>query len=156
MSANAGTTRNVCIILARNPKPTKTPAQTIQRVLAFSTARTVAYAPRTSSRTSSESGLLNRNISTATGVNAKTAPASNAAPGENQRRTVAYSTPTAATPSRACGTSMLHGLSPKMRTERSVTHSEAGGLSTVMKFDASDEPKKNAFQLVEPAWAAAE
>ena len=37
-----------------------------------------------------------------------------------------------------------------------MTHSEAGGLSTVMKFEASNEPKKNAFQLLVPAWTAAE
>jgi hypothetical protein len=29
-------------------------------------------------------------------------------------------------------------------------------LSTVMKFAASDDPKKNAFQLRVPAWTAAE
>ena len=51
---------------------------------------------------------------------------------------------------------MLHELTPKMRAEISMTHSDAGGLSTVMKFDASDEPKKNAFQLVVPACTAAE
>ena len=33
---------------------------------------------------------------------------------------------------------------------------EAGGLSTVMKFEASNEPKKNAFQLLAPASTAAE
>ncbi len=43
-----------------------------------------------------------------------------------------------------------------MRTESPMTHSEAGGLSTVMEFAASDEPKKSAFQLSEPACAAAE
>ncbi len=37
-----------------------------------------------------------------------------------------------------------------------MTHSDAGVLSTVMKFDASVEPKKNAFQLFVPACTAAE
>ncbi len=37
-----------------------------------------------------------------------------------------------------------------------MTHSAAGGLSTVMKLDASDDPKKKAFQLWLAAWAAAE
>jgi hypothetical protein len=37
-----------------------------------------------------------------------------------------------------------------------MIQSDAGGLSTVMKFDASDDPKKNAFQLLVPAWTAAE
>jgi hypothetical protein len=35
-----------------------------------------------------------------------------------------------------------------------MTQSAAGGLSTVMKFEASDDPKKNAFQLFVPAWTA--
>ena len=51
---------------------------------------------------------------------------------------------------------MLHELTPKSRAEISITQSDAGGLSTVMKFDESNEPKKNAFQLCEPAWTAAE
>ena len=51
---------------------------------------------------------------------------------------------------------MLHELSPKIRAEISMTHSAAGGLSTVMKFDASEEPKKKAFQLLVPACTAAE
>jgi hypothetical protein len=43
-----------------------------------------------------------------------------------------------------------------MRTDRPVTHSAAGVLSTVMAFAASDEPKNQASQLRAPAWAAAE
>jgi hypothetical protein len=35
---------------------------------------------------------------------------------------------------------MLQALTPKIRAEISMTHNEAGGLSTVMKFDESDEP----------------
>ena len=61
-----------------------------------------------------------------------------------------------ATPSRAWGTSMLHELSPKMRAEISIGHRNAGGLSTVMKLDESEEPKKKAFQLLVPACTAAE
>ena len=99
--------------------------------------------------------MLKRNIRVATGVRASTAPDSSAAPGENQRRTQAYSRPTVATPSRAWGTRTLHELSPKMRADSSITHSDAGGLSTVMKFDESKEPKKKAFQLLVPAWTAA-
>jgi hypothetical protein len=75
--------------LVRKPKPTADPASTSQPVLAFSIARVVAYAPATSSSTSSASGLLKRNMSTATGVSAKTAPASSPATGPDQRRTVA-------------------------------------------------------------------
>jgi hypothetical protein len=46
-------------------------------------------------------------------------------------------------------------LTPNIRPDISITHSEAGVLSTVMKFEASKEPKKNAFQLLVPAWTAA-
>src|SRR6476619_5061493 len=44
---------------------------------------------------------------------------------------------------------------PNSRTDSPVTHSEAGGLSTVMKFWASSDPKNHADQLCEPAWDAA-
>src|SRR5580692_7054355 len=102
------------------------------------------------------SGLLNRNINVATGVRASTAPANRAAPGLNHRRTVTNNTPTVATPSRAWGTRMLQAFTPNRRAEISITQRAAGGLSTVMKFDASDDPKKKAFQLLVPAWTAAE
>jgi hypothetical protein len=42
-----------------------------------------------------------------------------------------------------------------MRADRSMTHREAGGLSTVMKLDWSSDPNRNAFQLLLPACAAA-
>ena len=51
---------------------------------------------------------------------------------------------------------MANELSPNSRTLRAITHSEAGGLSTVIELPASEEPKKNAFQLSLPAWTAAE
>ena len=100
--------------------------------------------------------MLNRNINAATGVSAKTPPASSAAPGPDARRTAAYSSATAATPSSACGTSTLHELSPKSRTERSITHSAAGVLSTVIALLASLEPNSIAVQFCPPACAAAE
>ena len=83
------------------------------------------------------------------------APASNAAPAENQRRTVAYRMATVATPSRAFGTRMLHELTPKIRAEMSITQRAPGDLSTVMKLDESKDPKKKAFQLLLPACTAA-
>src|ERR1019366_5852631 len=109
-----------------------------------------------SSRTSRPSGLSKRNMSAATGVSAAVAPAISAEAGENHLRTVGWVKPTVATPSSAWGTRMLQALTPKTRAERSITQSAAGDLSTVMKFDASKDPKKNAFQLVDPAWTAAE
>ena len=51
---------------------------------------------------------------------------------------------------------MLHALTPNSRADRSMTHNDAGGLSTVMKLDASNEPKKHAFQECAPACTAAE
>ncbi len=60
------------------------------------------------------------------------------------------------TPSMAWGTRMLHALTPKMRAERSMGHRKAAGLSTVMKLEESKEPNRNAFQLLLPAWTAAE
>ena len=50
---------------------------------------------------------------------------------------------------------MLQLPKPKTRAESSITHSDPGGLSTVMKLDASSDPKKNAFQLFVPACTAA-
>ena len=51
---------------------------------------------------------------------------------------------------------MLQALTPNTRADNDMTHSDAGGLSTVMALAASKEPKKNAFQLDEPACTAAE
>ena len=67
----------------------------------------------------------------------------------------AYSTATAATPINAWGASTDQLFIPNKRTDNPVTHSEAGGLSTVMKLFASSDPKNHAVQLCEPAWAAA-
>ena len=46
-------------------------------------------------------------------------------------------------------------MKPKTRAASSGSQSEAGVLSTVMKFPASNEPKKNAFQLWLPDCTAA-
>ena len=102
------------------------------------------------------SGLSNRNISTATGVSARTAPARRpAAPDRVVRRTVAVSSATATTPSKAWGTRIDQEDSPNTRTERPIGHSASGVLSTVIEFAASEEPKKNAFHDSDPACAAA-
>jgi hypothetical protein len=101
--------------------------------------------------------LLKRNISTATGVSASAAPAMSAATEDPVvRRTVAWSSHTAPTPSRAWGTRMLHDESPRIRTDSAIGQIASGVLSTVMLFAASEEPKRNAFHDAEPAWAAAE
>ena len=55
----------------------------------FSIARTSVQAAAVISSTSSASGLLNRNISAATGVSASTSPAMTPAAGPNQRLTAA-------------------------------------------------------------------
>ena len=77
---------------------------------------------------------------TATGVSAATAPATSAAPGPNQRLTVAWSRATIATPSSAWGTRIDHELTPKIRAEIAIGQMDIGVLSIVMKFDASVEP----------------
>ena len=88
-----------------------------------------------SSSTSSASGLLNRNISAATGVSASTPPASSAvraekcAPHGARRRRA-----TVATPISASGSRMLNELSPNRRTDSAMIHRLAGGLSTVIEL----------------------
>src|ERR1700726_464782 len=101
------------------------------------------------------SGLLNRNISAGTGVSARAAPASRPAAGPDQRRTAAYSRPTEATPSSACGASMLQLEKPKIRADNPMIHNAAGGLSTVMALPGSRAPKNRARQLFVPAQTAA-
>ena len=93
--------------MARKPNPSRAPARTIQRVRPESVARTIAYAAAVISSTSSASGLLNRNISVATGVMASTPAAMSPAAGPDQRRTAAYRTATDATPAAACGSRTL-------------------------------------------------
>jgi hypothetical protein len=46
---------------------------------------------------------------------------------------------------------MLALENPKIRPEMAITHSDAGGLSTVMKLEESSDPNRNAFQLFVPA-----
>src|ERR1700732_2869197 len=78
---SAGITINPSSILAKNAKPSATPAKAIQRALACSSARTVQYALATISSTMAASGLLKRNINAATGVRASVAAASSPAEG---------------------------------------------------------------------------
>ena len=89
-----------------------------------------------------------------TGVTANSSPASSPAHGPSARRTVRTSRATAATPISAWGTSTDQLDSPNNRIDRLISHSEAGGLSTVIEFAASEEPKNIAVQLWAPAWAA--
>ncbi len=83
-------------------------------------------------------------------------PAIRPAAAESLRRTAAYTTATVATPISAWGTRMLHELRPNARTDRPMIQSDAGGLSTVIELAASNDPKNHAFQLCDPACAAAE
>ena len=55
----------------------------------------------------------------------------------------------------ACGSRMLKLEKPNARAESPESHSDSGGLSTVMKLPGSSEPKNHAFQLSLPAFAAA-
>ena len=74
----------------------------------------------------------------------------------NVRRTVAMRIATVAMPISASGSRIAAELSPNSRTESPITIVARGGLSTVMKFAESIEPKNQADQLCEPASAAAE
>ena len=61
-----------------------------------------------------------------------------------------------ATPHSASGSRIDHELSPKRRTDRPMSIVASGGLSTVMKFDASSEPQNQDVQLCDAACAAIE
>ena len=152
---SAGSSRYACSIFVLKPQPRKNADAASQPSRPDATARWHAHAARTSSRTSSVSGLLSRSIATVIGVRVITSAASRAAHGPNTRRTVACSTPTAATPISTDGSSRLHVPKPKRRAKISCTHSAIGGLSTVMYEAESSEPKKNAFQLDAPLRTAA-
>ncbi len=154
-AASAGATISPSSILARNAKPSATPAHASHFALPCCNARTVQYAAAVISSTMTASGLLNRNINAATGVNASTAPASNPVRGPLTRATAPYSSATAATAISACGISMLALLKPNICPDSPIAHCETGGLSTVMKLCGSSEPNNNASQFVEPACAAA-
>src|SRR6476646_5918738 len=112
-AASAGATISPSSILARNAKPSATPAHASHLGVACCTARTVQYAAPVISSTITASGLLNRNIKAATGVNASTAPASNPVRGPLMRATAPYSSATAATAINTCGISMLALSKPK-------------------------------------------
>jgi hypothetical protein len=122
-----------------------------------------AQAPSASSRVSIVSGLSSRSIATAIGVSARTSAASSPAAWAPRspvspatlRRTAAYTTATAATPSAACGSSRVQLLKPKILAGISMAQKANGGLSTVMNEAESSEPKKNAFQLSVPLSTAA-
>src|SRR5580658_9811322 len=100
------------------------------------------------SMVSMASGLLNRNMSTATGVRAQTPPAMSPAAGPNHRFTAAHVRATVATPSSAWGMRMLQLLRPKILAISSMGQRKAGVLSIVMKLAASDDPKNAALVLL--------
>ena len=148
-SPKPGSTRNACSILARNPKPTSATGE--HEPPWCRPLERAGHRVRGADEQEHEQrvGVVEPEHQRGDRRERERPHRRSARPpGENQRFTVGVSTPTAATPSSACGTRMLHEFTPKMRAPRSPsTQSDAGVLSTVMKFDASDEPKKNAFQL---------
>ena len=107
-----------------------------------------AQAPTASSSVSIVSGLLSRSIATTIGVRVRASAAirpATCAPRSpvrlaTLRRTAAYTTATAATPSAAWGRSRLQLLNPKMRAEMPMIQNAKGGLSTVMNEAESSEP----------------
>jgi hypothetical protein len=121
-AANAGATISPSSILARNAKPSATAAHASHFGLACCTARTVQYAAAVISSTITASGLLNRNINAATGVNASTAPASSPVRGPLMRVTAQYTRATDATAIKASGISMLALLKPNICPDSPITH----------------------------------
>ena len=81
-----GTTSSAAAILVSKPRPTQTPASTIQRVRPSCSPRTVAHRAPTQQRISSASGLLWREIATAIGVVASARPATKPAGRPHRRR----------------------------------------------------------------------
>ena len=133
--------------------PTSTSQRRARR--GVSTARITAYAASVMVNTRNASGLLNRNISAATGVSAMSAPAIRPAAGPNQRLTPAYVRATVPSPIRAWGTSIEAEEKPKMRAERTITHNAPGGLSTVIELPASSDPNSHALSDSVPDLTAA-
>ena len=85
-AAIAGTTSSAAAILASKPRPTATPASTIQRTRPSSSPRTTAQTASVQQRTSSASGLLWRAIATVIGVSASARPAAKPATRPKRRR----------------------------------------------------------------------
>ena len=180
-----GTMSSTWNCLVRNPRPRQTPARTSQnatvRVVGAVpdlpvwdevprcrplTARSACWVATTAPIirvTSSASGLLNRNISAATGETANSAPAPNAAAfsipvptWERKPILVEWTMSRTLTPARrTCGRSIENEENPKTRALSAMSHSAAGGLSTVIAFAESSEPKRKASQFSVPAWTAA-
>ena len=135
----------------------------LRRLFTARSACWVATTAPTIRVTSSASGLLNRNISAATGETANSAPAPNAAAfsipvptWERKPILVEWTMSRTLTPARrTCGRSIENEENPKTRALSAMSHSAAGGLSTVIAFAESSEPKRKASQFSEPAWTAA-
>ncbi len=81
-----GTTSSAAPIFVSKPRPTATPAPTIQRVRPSCSARTVNHSAATTHSASNASGLLWREIATVTGVTASTSPATKPAGRPHRRR----------------------------------------------------------------------
>ena len=105
----AGTTIRATPIFASKPSPTAIPARTSQRVRPSSSPRTMNQSAATQQRISSASGLLLREMATATGEVARTSPATKPATRPKRRRTRSYTSTTVATPISASGTRRLSG-----------------------------------------------
>ncbi len=119
------------------------------------TARSASAAPPTISSTSSVSGLLSRLIATVIGVRARTSAATAAAACPNTRFTDECRIQTVPSAAAIIGAIICQVPYPKIRHDSPMTISANGGLSTVRKLPASNEPKNQAFQLWVPLSTAA-
>src|SRR5579864_7682363 len=106
--ANTGSTMNACSILVSNAKPNNAPHSTNDRVRPVSMADHNAHAEPSSSNVKSASGLLYRNMITATGVSASASAARWATTSPAHLRTSLCRISTDPTPAIASGSRMLH------------------------------------------------
>lgn len=101
------------------------------------------------------SGLLSRLMATVIGVSARTSAATAAGPCPQKRLTEECRIQIVPRAAATSGSIICQVPYPKTRQDRPITISTKGGLSTVMKFPASSEPKNQAFQLCVPLNTAA-
>ncbi len=152
-TGSAGSAMNPSSIFVLNASPNATALRISQSSgrLPVRPARSdssSAHAPNASSSVSIVSGLLSLSIATTIGVRVRASAAIRAAAWAPRspvrpamlRRTAAYTTATAATPSAAWGSSRLQLLNPNTRAEIPMTQNANGGLSTVMNDAESSEP----------------
>lgn len=99
--------------------------------------------------------MLSRLMATVMGVRASTSAATAAAPWPQTRFTEECRIQRVPSAEAISGAIICQVPKPRIRQDSPITISTKGGLSTVRKFPASNEPKNQAFQLCVPLSTAA-